>query len=217
MLFDLKNLSGDSSQFIIIALANILAVVLALSLHEFAHAFTAYKCGDSTPKLTGRLTLNPLNHMDPIGLVCCAIFRFGWAKPVQINPTNFRNIKKGVILTSIAGVLTNLIFAFISFGLYKLCLLIISTNVLVLFLQYFLYYLFMINLCLAVFNFLPIYPLDGFKLVEVLSKYNNNFVKFMYRYGNLILILLIVFFDSLLIRLISLISYPITWFWSLIF
>ena len=217
MLFDLANLAGDTRSIILISLAYIFVVVISLSLHEFAHAFVAYKCGDNTPKMTGRVTLNPFNHMDPIGMICCVLFRFGWAKPVQINQNNFRNIKKGIILTSIAGVIMNLILAFVGYGIFCALSLISSANIILEFLKLFFYYLFVINLSLAVFNFLPIYPLDGFKFVEAVTKYNNSFVKFMYRYGNIILIVLIVFFDSLLVKLISLVSYPITWFWHLIF
>lgn len=211
------NQFDNSTEFFAFALAYVLAIVLSLTLHEFAHAFVAYKCGDETPKLQGRLSINPLKHIDPIGILCCALFGFGWARPVEVNPGNFRNIKKGTGLTSCAGILMNLILAFLGYGFVNLTWLIQSTNALVLLLQYFCYYLYFINLSLAVFNILPIYPLDGFKLVENYTKYNNGYVRFMYKYGNLILIAIIVFFDGLLISLISTLSYPITWFWHLIF
>ena len=215
MLFFAQGLEGRD--FLIVAISFVLVIVISLSLHEFAHAFAAYKCGDSTPKLQGRVSLNPFNHIDPIGFVCCALFGFGWAKPVQINPTNFRNIKKGSAWTSVAGVLMNLFLAFIGYGLFCLVCLINSEAVLVIFFANFFYYLFFINLCLAVFNFLPIYPLDGFRFIETITKYNNGYVNFMRKYGNLILIIFIIFFDSLLITLIGYISMPITWFWNLIF
>lgn len=211
------NQFDSSIEYLIFAVAYLLAILLSLSLHEFAHAFVAYKNGDSTPKIQGRITLNPLKHLDPIGIICCALFGFGWARPVEINPSNFRNVKKGVGWTSIAGVFMNLILAFLGYGFACLILLIRLENGLILFLQEFFYYLYFINLSLAVFNILPIYPLDGFKLVENYTKYNNGYVNFMYKYGNLILVAIIVFFDGLLIKLISTISYPIVWFWSLIF
>jgi len=192
-------------------------MVLSLSLHEFAHAFSAYKSGDQTPKLQGRVTLNPMKHIDPIGLICCALFRFGWARPVQINPSNFRNIKKGIAWTSVAGVLMNITLSFIGYGIFMLVSLINSANFLVLFLQEFFFYLYLLNICLAVFNILPIYPLDGFKLVEVATKYNNGYVNFMYRYGNLILVLFVVFCDDILFNLISWVAMPISLFWGLIF
>ena len=211
------NQFNSSFEFIIFALAYLLAIVLSLSLHEFAHAFVAYKCGDETPKNQGRVSLNPLKHIDPIGIICCALFGFGWARPVQINQSNFRNIKKGIGLTSAAGIIMNLILAFFGYGIFGLTTLFTVSNSLIFFLQEFFYYLFFINLSLAVFNLLPIYPLDGFKIVENYTKYNNEYVKFMYKYGNLILVAIVVFADSLLVNLISIISYPITWFWGLIF
>lgn len=208
----------DSSiEFLMFAIAYILAIVLSLSLHEFAHAFVAHKCGDDTPKLQGRLSINPMKHIDPIGILCCALFGFGWARPVEIDTSKFRNIKKGIGLTSSAGIIMNLILAFFGYGFAQLTFLITSSSALVSLLQYFFYYLYFINLSLAVFNLLPIYPLDGFKIVENYTKYDNGYVRFMYKYGNLILIAIVVFFDGLLIGLINTISYPITWFWHLFF
>lgn len=213
MLFFIDTYSG--TDFLIVSIAYILAVVIALSFHEFAHAYSAYKLGDGTPKLQGRISLNPLKHIDPIGFICCAMFGFGWARPVQINHSNFRNIKKGIGWTSVAGVLMNLILAFVGCGLYYISLFIQSTSFIVLLLQQFFYFLFFINISLAVFNFLPIYPLDGFKFVENLTKYNNSYVNFMYKYGSLILILVVFFLDDILFKLINYVSYPIFWFWSL--
>ena len=84
-----------------------LAVVIVLTLHECAHALVAYKCGDPTPKWNRRLTLNPLRHFDPIGLFCFAVVGFGWAKPVPINPENFKHYRRGLFLTSSAGIIVN--------------------------------------------------------------------------------------------------------------
>ena len=215
MLFFIDSFQGID--FLIVSLAYILVIVISLSLHEFAHAFCAYKSGDMTPKMQGRVSINPIKHIDTLGFLCCAFFGFGWAKPVQINPNNFRNIKKGIGWTSVAGVLMNLFLAFISCGFYYLFLLINVQNYFILFFQQFFYFMYFINVCLAVFNFLPIYPLDGFKFIENFSSYNNSYVKFMYRYGSIILILLIIFFDNLLFKLISYIALPIELFWSILF
>lgn len=215
MLFFLGSYEGI--EFLIVAMSYLLVIVLSLCLHEFAHAYSAYKNGDDTPKLQGRVSINPLNHMDIIGFLCCAFFGFGWARPVQYNPEKFRYIKKGIGWTSVAGVLMNLFLGFIGCGFYRLTMLIQSSNLFVLFLQEFFYFLYFINICLAVFNFLPIYPLDGFKFVENITKYNNKYVRFMYKYGNIILLLVLLFLDGLMFRLITYVAWPIELFWSLLF
>ena len=103
---------------IISFLAGAVAILFVLCPHEFAHAYVAYKNGDPTAKIYGRMTLNPLKHLDPVGFILFALVGFGWAKPVPINANNFRNYKSGMFTTAIAGVCINLIIAFIAYPLY---------------------------------------------------------------------------------------------------
>lgn len=215
MLNFINDLSG--TEIISAGFALILVLVISLSLHEFGHAFVAYKQGDMTPKIMGRVTLNPLAHIDPIGFVCCALFGFGWAKPVEINPIKFRNYKKGLFLTSIAGVTINIILAFLGCGIYYICLRFLPlTNGFNLFLLYFGMFMYTINLSLFVFNLLPIYPLDGFNCIAALTKYDNKFVNFMRKYGTLILIIVLIFGDILLFQLVQWIGTPLEMLWRLI-
>ena len=93
--------------------ASVLAIIFVLVPHEFAHAAVAYANGDPTPKLNGRITLNPIKHFDPIGFVMCALVGFGWARPVPINSANFKHYKLGLFTTAIAGVVANYLIAFI--------------------------------------------------------------------------------------------------------
>ena len=117
MLFSL--LSGSNpKESIAILLLTLPVIMIALVFHEVAHGFVAWKCGDSTAYNLGRLTLNPKNHLDPIGFLCMMIFGFGWAKPVPINTRNFRNPKRGMALTAVAGPAANLILAILSALLY---------------------------------------------------------------------------------------------------
>lgn len=161
---------------IVIYLANFLAILIVLPCHEFAHAFAAVKCGDDTPKYAGRYTLNPFAHFDSLGLVMLILLRFGWAKPVPVNPDNFRNYKRGCVWVSIAGVLTNIALAILCCPIY---LLIARKGFLMINAEWaiylntlicgFFYSLFYINVGLFVFNLLPVYPLDGFRLYDALT------------------------------------------------
>lgn len=100
-------------EYLIEILAGLIAAVVVITFHEFAHAFVAYKCGDPTAKFSGRMTLNPIKHFDPLGMLMFALVGFGWAKPVPINPNNFRNYKAGAFWTSAAGIIMNYAMAFV--------------------------------------------------------------------------------------------------------
>ena len=159
------------------------ALLISITIHEFAHAKTSFVLGDPTPKMTGRLSLNPLNHLDPLGLLMLWFFRFGWAKPVQINPYYYEDRKKGTILVSLAGPLSNIFLAFASLALIKLGIvkgLPLS----------FLFTLYMYNVVLAVFNLIPIPPLDGSKILMgfLPARHAFEFSK-MEGYGPILLIL----------------------------
>lgn len=177
-----------------LVLAFFFAVCVAISFHEYAHSFVAYKCGDITPKISGRLTLNPFAHFSGIGLLSFLIIGFGWAKPVKINPNNFRNYKKAMVAVSLSGVLTNLVLAFLFSGILVLLsnIGLDLSNLMLYFIYHFVYFCVILNLALFFFNLLPIYPLDGFNFLATFLKYDNKFVQFMYQYGFIVLLIAII-------------------------
>lgn len=136
------------------------ALIVAVTLHEFAHAFVADKLGDPTPRMMGRVSLNPLDHLDPIGTIAILIAHIGWGKPVPFDPYNLDNPKRDTLLIAIAGPVVNLILAIISALLLHLNLPIIGL------LSGFLLVMVYLNVGLAVFNLLPIPPLDGSKILQ---------------------------------------------------
>jgi len=152
----LKLLINDPVTFILLAIPLLYSVIL----HELAHGWVAYLMGDSTAKWQGRLSLNPLRHLDPIGTVMLFLFGFGWAKPVSVNFSNLRDKRKGLILVSSAGIVTNMFLAFLAFFLYRFLAPEPSGFVFTL-----LHYLAQINIILAAFNLIPIPPLDGSKIL----------------------------------------------------
>lgn len=174
-------------------LASFIAVAVVLTLHEFAHAFVACKCGDPTPKWNGRLTLNPVAHFDLLGLVMFTFAGFGWAKPVPINPNNFTHYRKGLTLTAIAGVLMNFLSAFLFYPLYLLALKYVSLpwEAINYFLRILPFLLYSYSISFCVFNLIPLPPLDGWRVVEALNRKRGKVFRFFQQYGNIILIVLI--------------------------
>jgi len=150
-------------------------ILVALTFHEFAHGYVALRFGDPTAKMAGRLTLNPLSHLDPIGTIMLFVVHFGWAKPVPVDPRYFRNPKQDMLWVALAGPGANMVLAFISGILLSMLgrgSLFGSHNMLLIMLQYSLF----INLALAVFNMLPIPPLDGSKVLRGLLPYQYQHI-----------------------------------------
>ena len=177
----------------------LISLIVAITIHEYAHAFTADKLGDPTPKLMGRLTLNPLAHLDPIGTLMILIVRFGWGKPVQFDPFNLKDPRRDAALISISGPVSNLILAFLLSMIVRL------TFIPYLVIQILLPIIFL-NVLLAVFNLIPIHPLDGFKIVEgFLSENQAREWHSLERYGFIFLLLLILPFggSSLLFNILG--------------
>ena len=185
--------ADNALDYLIYVVFTLVAVVIAMVLHEYAHGLVAKWNGEYTAKYSGRLTLNPLKHFDPIGFVMMMLVGFGYAKPVPINPGNFRKFRRGLFTVSIAGICMNLILALL-FALL-ICLMglgmvltdsEIGVNVMFYFARFFIVNM-RLNLSLAFFNLLPIYPLDGFRIVECLTRRGNKFCAFMRTNGQYIL------------------------------
>lgn len=171
-------------------LLSIIPALVCITLHELAHGYVAYRLGDDTAKRAGRLTLNPLKHIDIMGLAMMVIFKFGWAKPVPVNMWKFKNPKKGMAITAAAGPLSNIIIAFICLFIYGVLLgfgprigKVGSYFVEMLLITAYL------STALAIFNIIPIPPLDGSKVLYSFVS-DRTYTKLMYyeRYGMIILV-----------------------------
>jgi Zn-dependent protease len=171
-------------------------VLIALMFHELAHGFVSIKLGDPTPRMQGRMTLNPLAHLDLVGTILMIFTGFGWAKPVQINPRYYKDPKKGMVITALAGPLMNFILAILAMLLYGIYFIIVSKTGLMAGAMYSVGYLVMrfvtLNLCFMVFNFIPIPPLDGSRILYVFlpPKYYFGLMKYE-RYVSIALLLLL--------------------------
>ena len=168
------------------------AILIGLTVHEWAHAYAAFRLGDPTAKNLGRMTLNPLAHVDPIGFAMLLLVGFGWAKPVPVTPRNFKHYRRDDIIVSLAGITTNLIVAFLFSFVYVAGILKwgLATN------EAFMSIvgsIITINLTLAIFNLIPIYPLDGSHVAESLLMHKIPRVfMFLRQYGQWILLALLL-------------------------
>lgn len=221
MLFRLLS-SGSLMSAVIGLVLSLPAILLCLSVHEASHGFAAYVMGDRTARDEGRLSLNPLAHIDPMGFLCMLLFGFGWARPVPVNVTNFRKRRAGMALTALAGPLSNFVLAFLMFAVYLLLgrmligeqifafgafgpvwllTLLMSgqlglggMQIFVLVVLTFIGYSAILSVGLGVFNLIPVYPLDGSRILDALLpyKYEVRFNNFCRKYQSIIMLALIV-------------------------
>ncbi|MBQ4122082.1 MAG: site-2 protease family protein [Clostridia bacterium] len=201
MLLDLIQM-GDVRLALIVFLLTVPSMLIALTFHEVAHGFVAYKCGDPTAKNLGRLTLNPIKHLDPIGTLLMLLVGYGWARPVPVNSRYFKNPRKGMALTALAGPLTNLILGFLGVALYWFVYSLAITSsfeqeaVSPIFeaVILFAYYFSMLNLTFAVFNMIPLPPFDGSRIFLVFLPPKYYFGVMKYERIILLVVLLSMYF-----------------------
>lgn len=206
LLSVLRNASLTGGEKLLYILIMVFCVFLSLSIHEMSHGLAANLMGDKTAERMGRLSLNPLHHIDPFGALCLFLFGFGWAKPVPVNPWNFKNRKGGMALTALAGPLSNFVVGFAAYaaafalGSAKLTDITVIDNIATV--AFILCrYLALMNIGLCVFNLIPIPPLDGSKVVGAIIPQRLYFKYMEYeRYGFIVLIILlnIPIFESIL-------------------
>ena len=196
-------------------------ILLALTFHEYAHAYVAHRYGDDTAKQSGRLSLNPLRHLDPLGTIMIFLVQFGWAKPVPVNPYQLKNPKKDMLWISAAGPLSNMLLALVSGLLLRMLSDFSATTdrdsmagmlILMVFLSM------KINLALAIFNILPIAPLDGSKILYgLLPPRFGKMIFALERYGPFILIGLIIFGRATGVSILGGLIWPFVKFFSKLF
>lgn len=187
---------------VIIFLISIFVFFISLTVHELAHGFVAYKMGDLTAKAEGRLTLNPIKHLDLGGFLAFLLMGVGWAKPVPVNPLNFKKYKTGMRWVSISGILANILLGLLSAVIYAILLATVGfTSTAMYYVGLLLLYFMQVNGMLALFNLLPFVPLDGFNFIATFLKPDNKFVRWNERKG--VTIIFAIIFGSLLVELLT--------------
>ena len=178
---------------LISAVLSVIPALICITVHETAHGFVAWKLGDSTAKDMGRLTLNPLKHVDLFGLIMMAVFHFGWAKPVPVNMYRFKNPKRGMAITAAAGPASNILLALVFFALYIALFDLLRPTEAGMTVLEMLYITGYISVALAIFNVIPIPPLDVSKVLFSLLPDKNYYSVLKYeRYGMIVLAALIL-------------------------
>lgn len=203
---------SDPKAWILSMLVALPGIVIGISFHEFAHGFVSHKLGDPTPKMQGRLTLNPMAHMDPIGFIALLFCGFGWGIPVEINPTYYKHRRRDELLVSLAGVVMNLLLAVMFAVILRFVVRAgISGNAGDVLTQMIVQVI-IINLVLMIFNLLPVPPLDGFGiLTEIFNLRKYDWYYQIYDKGFFILLILIVFNITGMV-----LSPAVNWFWGLL-
>jgi len=195
-LYQIFLMDNDILLGVLILFAYISALLLSMTFHEFAHAHAAKMEGDHTAKALGRYTLAPLAHVDIKGIIFLVLFGYGWAKPVPIDPRNFRNGKVSALKVYSAGVITNIIVGVVSAMLHALFTVVVpvvytGTGYYGIALNYFLESMILLNFIFAFFNLLPFYSFDGYRIIETFTKPYNKFVDFMRKYSFMLLLLFV--------------------------
>ena len=189
---------SDPMQWLVDKMLLLPGIVIGLSFHEFGHAIVAYKLGDNTPKLQGRVTLNPLAHIDWMGLAALFFCGFGWGQPVQINPYNFKHRRRDELLVALAGVVMNLLLAVVFTVIAKIIVMAggyywTMSSTLGMGIWQIIMYALQINLVLMIFNLIPCPPLDGFNIIANIFGFGGTQTYWnIYRYGSWILVLIII-------------------------
>lgn len=170
----------------------VVAALFAIILHEIAHGLVSTWLGDPTPKRQGRLSLNPLKHLDPIGTLCLIFFHVGWAKPVVVNPDYYKNKKRGMALVALAGPLMNFLLAIFSIIIMAIFVKVNTYSNVLIIIYNFLLYFSVINLGLGLFNLIPIPPLDGSRILGAFLK-DDTYEQYMKyeRYGFIIIAIIL--------------------------